>query len=69
MSKAIEPPADWRNRLVLRVGEAAPLLSYSPSALYRLCANGDIPSVKVGGAVRIRVRDLQVLLGEIEDEQ
>lgn len=62
-------PADWRDRVLLRVREAAPLLSYSPSRLYRICKAGEFPSVKVGGAVRIRVRDLQVLLGEIEADQ
>lgn len=42
-------------RILLRVVEAAEMLSLGRSKTYALVQAGEIPSVKIGGAVRIPV--------------
>lgn len=37
----------------MTVKEVAKLLGLSPSGLYGMCANGTVPSVKLGRSVRI----------------
>lgn len=49
-------------RLVLRVEEAAALLSVSRAQAYALIARGEIPSVRVGKAVRVPRRALEAWL-------
>ena len=43
---------------LLRVSEAAPLLSVSRSKAYELAETGQIPVVRIGRSVRIPRRDL-----------
>jgi excisionase family DNA binding protein len=45
--------------LLVRVEEAARLLSLSRSTLYELLASGQIPRVKLGASVRIPTAALQ----------
>lgn len=52
--------------LLLRVGEAARLLSISRSQAYALCAGGLLPSVKIGSAVRV---PRAALLAWVEQQQ
>lgn len=40
-------------RLLLRVSEAASMLAVSRSKMYELIAEGEIPYVKLGSAIRI----------------
>jgi len=48
--------------LLLRVGEAAKLLSLSRSTVYQLVAKGEIAVVRLGRATRIPRRELDRLL-------
>ena len=47
------------DRLMLRPAEAANSIGVSRSKCYELIARGDIPSVKVGGCVRVPVQALR----------
>lgn len=47
------------DRLMLRPTEAADAIGVSRSKAYELIAAGEIPSVKVGGCVRVPVAALQ----------
>lgn len=46
-------------RLLLRVEEAAEMLSLGRSKTYALVASGDLPSVRIGKARRIHIDDLR----------
>lgn len=48
--------------LALRVERTAEMLDLSPSSVKRLIRTGDLPAVKVGGATRVRVSDLQAFV-------
>jgi excisionase family DNA binding protein len=48
-----------RDKFLLRPNEAAELLSISRSKAYTLIAAGVLPSVDVGGSVRVPVEQLQ----------
>jgi excisionase family DNA binding protein len=41
------------DRELLRAGDVARILKVSRSRIYQLLSNGDLPSVRVGGAIRI----------------
>ena len=41
------------NRLLYRIAEAAEILGVSRSKAYELVASGEIPSVRLGGTVRV----------------
>ena len=45
-------------RLLLRVNEAAVMLAVSRSKMYELIAEGEIPYVKLGSAIRIPIEPL-----------
>ena len=47
------------DRLMLRPAEAAEAIGVSRAKGYELIARGEIPSVKVGGCVRVPVAALQ----------
>ena len=47
-----------RSRL-LKATEIAEMLNISRAFAYRLMKQGDIPTVQIGGAVRVRPSDLQ----------
>ena len=51
------------NRLI-RVGEAAEILSLGRSMIYQMMTNGKLPSVKIGGARRLRLSDVLKLIDE-----
>ena len=53
MAVAVDRP------ILLRVSEAADQLRLGRSTFYRLLGAGEIPTVRVGSAVRIRVADLE----------
>lgn len=46
----------------LRASEVAKLLSMSPSNVYKQIDRGELPSVKIGGSVRVPARALMALL-------
>jgi len=50
-------------RLLLRVAEAAELLSISRSSLYQLMASGEVRTVRLGRTVRIPRGELERLAG------
>jgi excisionase family DNA binding protein len=51
--------ADHMDRILLRPSEAADAIGVSRSKTYELIARGDIPSLKLGGCVRVPVAALQ----------
>ena len=46
-------------RLMLRPSEAADAMGVSRSKAYELIANGEIPSVRLGGCIRVPVEALK----------
>ena len=50
---------DMTDRLMLRVVEAAQALGVSRAKAYALIAAGEIPSVRLGGCVRVPVEALR----------
>lgn len=54
-------------KLLLRIEEAAALLSLSRAKLYVLISRGEIPAVRIGGSTRIDRSDLQVWIAEHKD--
>ena len=48
--------------LLLKYEEAAAILAVSKSKLYRMVIAGEIPAVKFGGNIRIRMTDLEQLV-------
>jgi len=52
------------SRGLLSVKEAAVWLAISPATCYRLMERGVLRSIKIGGARRIRVTDLQSLIAQ-----
>ena len=46
-------------RLMLRPAEAAEALGISRSKVYELIASGQIPSIRLGGSVRVPVQALR----------
>jgi excisionase family DNA binding protein len=50
---------DVTDRLMLRPTEAADAIGVSRSKAYELIAAGEIPSVKVGGCVRVPLQALR----------
>lgn len=51
---------------LLRMNEAARLLSISRAKAYELVASGELPSIKVGASIRIRRRSLLAWLDDRE---
>ena len=52
-------PAEQAPRLLYRVSEAAAMLSLSRAKVYELINSGALRSVRIDGARRIKVADLQ----------
>jgi excisionase family DNA binding protein len=50
---------DMNERLMLRVGEAAEAIGVSRTKAYELIARGELPTVRVGGCVRVPVAALK----------
>jgi excisionase family DNA binding protein len=54
MARSINEQGGWPEQLdLLRVREVAERLGVTPSRVYQLTRSGEIPSVRVGGALRI----------------
>lgn len=47
------------SKLLLRPAEAAEAIGISRTKAYELIANGELPSVRVGGSVRVPVAELE----------
>ena len=60
----VELPCDT-GRLLVTIVEASRLLSLSRSTVYELLYAGSLPSVKIGGARRIRRMDLEEFVREL----
>ena len=56
-------------RLLYRVSEVAQMAGISRSNAYALIASGELPSVKIGGAVRVRAEDLAAWIADLETER
>ena len=54
-----EPHGGAGRRLLVSPGEAASMLSVARSTVYVLMASGELPSVKIGTARRLRVADIE----------
>ncbi len=55
-------------KVLLRIDEVCELLSLRRSFVYRLLQRGELRSVKVGGARRVLLRDLDEFVGRLKDE-
>jgi excisionase family DNA binding protein len=58
-----------QGKLLLRVSEAAALLSISRSSCYELIHSGEIPSIKLGQSLRAVSEDLQRWIDEKKRER
>ena len=47
------------NKLLLRPAEAAEAIGIGRSKVYDLIASGDLPSIRIGGSVRVPVDELK----------
>lgn len=61
MSAAIPSHEQLGRPLLLRLQNAAKALDMPPETLRQLVRRGAIPSVKVGAAVYVRTRDLEII--------
>ena len=48
----------------MSIKEVADFLALHPNTIYRLCKQGDIPSIKFGTTIRINKEDLDDFLKE-----
>jgi excisionase family DNA binding protein len=53
-------------KVLLRIGDVATALSISRSMAYKLVASGEIPSVKLGGSIRVPVSALVELASRFD---
>ena len=53
---------------LLRLAEAAEILSISPRGVYRLLGSGQLPGIKIMGGVRIDRTDLDIFIGRKKKE-
>ena len=56
-------------RPLLTVPEVAALLRLSPRSIHRLIADGRLPIVRLGRAIRIRPQDVEVLMASSGQER
>lgn len=61
-SQATPHPASKPEDHLLRAQEAAAILAVSPRMIWRLRAEGRLPSVSLGGATRFRFSDVRRLV-------
>ena len=54
--------------LMIRIEEAARRLGLGRSLTYRFIQTGELPSVKVGGARRVLVADLELFVKRLKDD-
>jgi len=64
-ARAVAPPAGRQpdEPLLLRISEAARLLTVSRSTMYQLVARGEVPAVRIGRSVRVSRRELERMVG------
>ena len=55
-------------KLLLTVIEAAQRLGFGRSMTYQLIQKGALPSIKIGGARRVAVADLEEFVGRLRSE-
>jgi excisionase family DNA binding protein len=55
-------------RQALRVSEVATLLCVTPQHIYKLAANGSLPSLRIAGAIRFDPQDLVTWLKARENK-
>ena len=55
---------DGRQERLLRISEVAECLAVSSSMAWKLTATGELRSVRIGRAVRVRPADLEAFLTE-----
>ncbi len=56
-------------RLLLRIPEVAEMLGIGRTKIYELIATGELPTIRVGRAVRISVRTLQEWVEACEQQE
>ena len=56
-------------RLLLRIPEVAEMLGIGRTKIYELIATGELPTIRVGRAVRISVRTLQEWVEACEQQR
>ena len=61
--------ADSFEPVLLKIAEAATLLRVGRTTIYELMNSGDMPSVRIGRAVRIPTRAVRDYARRMEDEQ
>ena len=64
MDKLLAP-----DRLAYRPSEVARVLGLSRSKTYELIATGELPSMKIGGSIRVPVDDLRVWIARRVEER
>jgi excisionase family DNA binding protein len=57
------------DKLLYRVDEAAQALGLSRARLYQLIAAGEVPAIRVGGAIRLPAEHLRKWIHERLEEQ
>ena len=62
------PQEGTQQRLLLRIPEAAETLGLGRTKIYELIATGELPTIRVGRAVRISVSTLQKWVEEREQQ-
>ena len=55
--------------LLLKYDEAADMLAVSKSKIYRMVLAGEIPAVRFGGNIRIRLTDLEQLVAGLPNRK
>ena len=58
----LPPDTDRASTRLLRVRDVAERLSVSPSMAWKLTATGELRSIRIGRAVRIRPADLEAYI-------
>jgi excisionase family DNA binding protein len=53
--------------LLLKVPDVVARLGISRAKVYELMASGELPSVRIGGSRRIRTRDLEAFIAELDE--
>ena len=49
---------------IMTAGDVAKVLKITPHTVYRRHRDGDLPGIRIGGAVRFRAEDIKQLLTE-----
>ncbi len=60
------PPLQGQGGRLLSVRELAAALGVSTATVYRLCESGEFPHARISNAIRVRPKDLEVVLRRAE---